>query len=276
MLASLRRRVLSVPRYFLRKLEALVDTLLRLRLPGRGSAAHAQVVDRRSLPVLCFGDSITEGYHGIWPHPTFAPEREEFPDERFQVHEHLRLRCHPYAIHLGASLAKDVGDAADGYKASLRYARARGFSGWTAAELLPELRRSLREGGWRCAVILAGCNDVLLEGVTDPKVVLSRIDLLYDACDAAGVPVIGVTNLDVDTPHHGMVPPEMQQLYKDTLAAVAEGVAARCHAQGRPLVDARRALPLCEEFFDDSIHPSPVGAHRLADEVHTAIRRRSW
>ena len=36
-------------------------------------------------------------------------------------------------------------------------------------------------------MILVGCNDVLLEGVTDPDVVLGRIDLLYEACDACGV-----------------------------------------------------------------------------------------
>ena len=274
MLSAMRDRLLSLPQYILQKFEQMTDFLLRLRLPARGSDRPQP--DRRSLPVLCFGDSITEGYHNIWPHPKFAPDRSEFPDGRIQVHEHLRLRCHPYAIHLGAALAADVGDAADGYKASLRYARARGFSGWTAAELLPELRRCLREDGWRCAVILVGCNDVLLEGVTDPDVVLGRIDLLYEACDACGVPVIGVTNLDVDTANHGMVPPELQQTYRDTLAAVAEGVAARCRAQGRPLVDARRALPLCAEFFDDAIHPSPEGSVTLANEVHTVICRRSW
>ena len=59
-------------------------------------------------------------------------------------------------------------------------------------------------------------------------------------------------------------------------AAVAEGVAARCRAQGRPLVDARRALPLCAEFFDDAIHPSPEGSVTLANEVHTVICRRSF
>ena len=68
----------------------------------------------------------------------------------------------------------------------------------------------------------------------------------------------------------------LQETYRSTVAAVAAGVAERAHAAGRPLVDARSALPLCAQYYDDSLHPSPAGARKLADEVHTAIRRRSW
>jgi len=261
--------------FLTRRVNLAVAFFTRLRIASRAAAAAAPE-DRRSCPVLCFGDSITEGYFNIWPHPEHAPGRTLPTDRTINLNEHEKLLCHPYAIHLGLALASDAGDAAEGYKASLRYARARGFSGWTAAELLPELRRCLREGGWRCAVILAGSNDCLMEGVTDANLILSRMDLLYEACDAAGVPVVCVTNLDVDTAHHGMVPPELQETYRSTVAAVAAGVAERAHAAGRPLVDARSALPLCAQYYDDSLHPSPAGARKLADEVHTAIRRRSW
>ena len=51
-------------------------------------------------PVLCFGDSITEGYHGIWDHPEFGPRGKPNADELVHV------RMHSYAIRLGALLAR--------------------------------------------------------------------------------------------------------------------------------------------------------------------------
>ena len=78
-------------------------------------------------PVLCFGDSLTEGYSNIWQHPVFGPSN---PDDPAQ--EMTRPRLHPYSIQLGARLAADAADDAAGYASALRYACAAG----TRASLL--------------------------------------------------------------------------------------------------------------------------------------------
>ena len=68
-------------------------------------------------PVLCFGDSLTEGYFNVWQHPVFGPDN---PDDPAQ--ETTRLRLHPYSMQLGARLAADAVDDDAGYASALRYA----------------------------------------------------------------------------------------------------------------------------------------------------------
>ena len=254
----------------LTKLWPGASSWLRLTVHPRG----ALEADVRSYPVLCFGDSITEGYHNIWPHPTNAPGRRNFPEDgsAWHAHEHSRLLLKPYAIHLGYLLAADVGDCDSGYSASLRYARARGFSGWTAEELLPELRRSLREGAWRCAVIMTGVNDVLRDGVVDVPTLLARIEQLFRACDEAGVRVVALTPLECDMANHGWVAPADVAPRQEALAQLAKAVKDLCKRQGRVCVDVRAALPLCAENFDDAVHPTPAGSTKIAQAVHSAMR----
>jgi lysophospholipase L1-like esterase len=246
-----------------------------LLLRGRLSHRAVDVCDPRSLPVLCFGDSITEGYHGVWAHPEFCPSRVE--GSNWQEHEIATVRLRPYAMRLGALLAHDAGDAADGYKAALRYARARGYSGFTTSELLPELRRSLREGPWRCVVVLAGANDILMEDpAAEVSGILSRLEEMHAACEREGVRLLALTPLDCDTAHHACVPTEQRAARRAALEALAEGVKASCKRHGRALVDSRACLPLSAENFDDAAHPSPAGYDRLACAVHAAIRNRGW
>lgn len=220
-----------------------------------------------AAPVLCFGDSITEGYHGIWGHPEFGPKEKPNGQEL----EHLRL--HPYAIRLGALLAHSAGavpsaDLCD-YATSLRFAEVRAWSGWTAEQLLPKLEALLRAGPWRCAVVLAGSNDIVLEG-RSAEVALERVRALHACCRAAEVPVVAVVNPDCDTAHHGLVPPAEAGERREQLARLAEGVRQTEAA----IADARQALPMDAvhaALWDDSIHPSPEGQHALAEAVHAAI-----
>ena len=79
--------------------------------------SHRQSASAAVEPVLCFGDSLTEGYHNIWQHPVFGPSN---PDDPAQ--EMTRLRLHPYSIQLGARLAADAADDDAGYASALRYA----------------------------------------------------------------------------------------------------------------------------------------------------------
>lgn len=224
--------------------------------------------DPRVRPVLCFGDSITEGYAGIWPHPTFAPGRQ-LPSN-VNANEHDALRLHPYSIRLGQLLAADVGDGAGGYKDSLRYARVRAYSGWTSAELLPVLRCALREGPWRCAIIMAGVNDVVWEGAS-AATVLGRLEELYAACDEAGVPVIAMTNLDADVAGMGVGFSHSEAEEKSAaIAQLARGVLNL--RRRRAVGDARAALPLSAEHYDDSLHLSPAGSRKLAEVAFGAIK----
>ena len=225
--------------------------VLRLRVIWSDDYFHNTPRDRRALPVLCFGDSLTEGYHGVWTHPAYSPAANPNGDEIASV----RLR--PYSIRLGHRLAGDVGDAGEGYKASLRYACVRAYSGWTAEELLPALRAALREQPWRAACILAGSNDIILAG-EDAITARSRVERLHEACDAAGVPVVVLTNLDADLTHHGMVPADQAATRRHAL----EELATVLGRSGRPIADVRAALPLSAAHFDDCMHPSPEGARR--------------
>lgn len=224
--------------------------------------------ERKGMPVLCFGDSLTEGYLGVWPHPVYGPDNagtDELGD----------LRFHPYSIKLGARLANDVGAGAAGYAAALRFATCRACSGWTAQELLPELRAALREREWRAAVILAGSNDIIING-DGVSTALSRVLSLYAACEAAGVPVVAVTNPAADLKHHGLVPVAEVATREAAIADLAVGIAAACARDGRVVVDARQALVMDAEhlhLWDDSIHFSPVGSDCLADLVYEALHR---
>ena len=40
---------------------------------GRGGAGAAPSAGAPSGRILCFGDSLTAGYYGVWPHPTYGP-----------------------------------------------------------------------------------------------------------------------------------------------------------------------------------------------------------
>ena len=184
----------------------------------------------------------------------------------FGIHTYI------YGQSDGHLLAADVGDEDGGYSSSLRYARARGFSGWTAEELLPELRRSLREGPWRCAVILAGVNDVLRDGIVDVPTLMSRIEALFRACDEAGVRVVALTPLECDMANHGWVAPEHVAPRTEALAQLAQAVKESCKRARRVCVDVRVSLPLSKENFDDAVHPTPAASAKIAQAVHSAMR----
>ena len=216
--------------------------------------------------MLCFGDSLTEGYHGVWVHPAFSPETNPNGDEI----AHVRLR--PYSIRLGHLLAQDATDAGEGYRASLRYACVRAYSGWTAEELRPALQAALQERSWRAACILAGSNDVILQG-EDCATVLARLSQLHQACDDAGVPVITLTLPDADLTHHGMVPPAEADTRRKVLGDVSEALLARCHSSRRPLAHVRAALPLGPELFDDCMHPNAAGSDAIATAVYRTMHR---
>ena len=120
---------------------------------------------------------------------------------------------------------------------------------------------------------------MVLEGA-DAATVMARLQMLYDACEQAGVPVVALTNLDADLRHHGMVPADEVSAREATIAEVAKRVAescrrGQCTVHGVPtrvVADARYAMPLCAEHYDDSLHLTPAGSDRLAAVVHETMR----
>lgn len=223
--------------------------------------------DVRHEPVLCFGDSITEGYHNVWPHAQFAPTRPPMPTNVF-AREHAWMLNHPYSIRLGELLSTDAGDCAGGYKDSLRYARAHGYSGWSSADLLPVLSRALREGPWRAVVLMAGINDILWEGAS-AATVLSRIEELCAACEAAGVPVVVLSNVECDFSE--FFSGEQKAERTAALAEVAAGC-LRMRATGRVVVDTRAEVLQTAENYDDAIHLNPRGSDLLGEVAYKAIK----
>ena len=53
---------------------------------------------------------------------------------------------------------------------------------------------------------------------------------------------------------------------------MAEGLKAACEKAGRPLADARAALPLGAALFDDCLHPNAAGGDRIADAVSARLQ----
>jgi len=230
----------------------------------------AQDIAPTCLPVLCFGDSLTAGYHGVWQHPTFGPTNQGANE----LIDSDRVRYHPYAARLGARLAQDAGQP-PAVDAALRFAECRAYSGWTALDLLPKLRAELAmPGRWRAVVILAGSNDVLLAGRTAAEA-LTHVGALHAACDDAKVPVVVIVNSGVDIAHFTPVPAEKKEAAAKAMVELSEGVAARAAEEGRAVVDARVLLPVDDahaELWDDSLHYSPAGSQKLGDAVYEVLK----
>jgi lysophospholipase L1-like esterase len=220
--------------------------------------------------VLCFGDSLTEGYYNVWHHPTFGGGR---PDPaRWPEDELLNLRLYPYSIALGAALAADDAGIDGGYASALRYAVCRAYSGWKAADMLTPLKAALSGGPYRAAVILAGSNDIVQGASAEDT--LPGVLALHEACEQYGVPVVVIPNTDCDMQHHGMCTNPTRQ--RAELAKLARLIDAHATAAGRAVVAAREALPMDDahaDLWDDSIHFSPAGSRQLAGLVHASMRK---
>ena len=99
---------------------ASVAAFLVLRRKSK-PCKDAQGRTRKDAPVLCFGDSLTEGYHGVWIHPTYSPPSN--PNDPAKETEAMKL--HPYALRLGDRLADQAGD--DTPQRRARYACCRAW-----------------------------------------------------------------------------------------------------------------------------------------------------
>ena len=99
---------------------ASVAALIVLRRKSK-PCKDAQGRTRKDAPVLCFGDSLTEGYHGVWIHPTYSPPSN--PNDPAKETEAMKL--HPYALRLGDRLADQAGD--DTPQRRARYACCRAW-----------------------------------------------------------------------------------------------------------------------------------------------------
>ena len=203
-----------------------------------------------SGPVLCFGDSLTAGYYGVWPHPVTSPHRsleEADPDS---------VKYHPYATRLG-ELLREV-DAPE----------AHGYPGFCAHELLPKLQDHLKEKPWRCCVILAGSNDIIMAG-SSVEQARDRVQALHAACKEVSVPVVVVANLDCDAENHGCVPPGEGPVRRSRLKQLGDALLAAAAADGLACCDPRPALPFPQPgdpstaFWDDG-HPPDTNGFRCS------------
>mmetsp|Transcript_23883 Transcript_23883/g.39495 ORF Transcript_23883/g.39495 Transcript_23883/m.39495 type:complete len:257 (+) Transcript_23883:78-848(+) len=239
---------------------ALVASVLAFRW----HKARKSNLERRSLPVLCFGDSITAGYHGVWAHPIYGPEN---PNGDELVH----ARCHPYSLALGGRLGQTCE-----WRDALHFAETVAYAGWSARQLLPKLKWALSGACWRAVVILAGTNDAAYDQV-DAQAIVERIARLHRACDVAGVPVVVITPPDCELEWTRAIPgcgdPDTRRAI---LSDVARLLATRCSQEKRVVVDGRATLPYgpkYAELWDDTVHPSLKGSDELGAAVFDAIMK---
>mmetsp|Transcript_51558 Transcript_51558/g.95390 ORF Transcript_51558/g.95390 Transcript_51558/m.95390 type:complete len:239 (-) Transcript_51558:127-843(-) len=227
-------------------------------------------------PVLCFGDSLTAGYHGVWQHPLIHPSN---PNKN----ELSNVRFHPYAYALGAELFLDrnperrKADSEVFSPEALTCAEAYGYSGFCADELLPKLECALKAGPWRCCVVLAGSNDIIGGGCS-VEVTLERIKALYAACERAAVPVVVLVNTDCDTANHGMVPAAEAGVRRQRLRDLGDALVKFSQAKAWPCCDVRDRFRFPQsaedpsaELWDDSLHYSPKGSQTLGALVAQTI-----
>lgn len=210
--------------------------------------------------MLCFGDSITQGFYGVWG-----------PKNRNEA-ETSNVRFYPYSIRLGERLA-----GCSSIKAALHRAQTIAFSGYTSGELFPELQRALRAGPWRAAVICAGVNDAASEDLCADDI-YDRVCTLIAACDHAGVPCVILPPLDCELDWIQYVFPDAKrspQQRREVLKDVSDRLVAHCRLTGRPFVDSRTAVPYDltnhGDLWDDTVHLSPAGSAKLGDAVFDVI-----
>lgn len=243
-----------------------------------GESKPSRMAFAAGAPVLCFGDSLTAGYHGVW-HSAHAPQSPPNPNRDELAHARFR----PYSLRLGARLAAAAGlPAAEVTAASaLRFAEDRAYSGWAAAELHPRLVAALHGGPWRAVVLLAGTNDIVLYGVS-AEATLARVEALCSTCEDLGVPVLVVTPPDCATDQVGPVPKEEAPVRRACLSTFAAKLREASKARGRVVVDAYRWFPAQDNvdstsqcwsssFWDDGLHLSCKGSDVLADLVFDAL-----
>lgn len=226
---------------------------------------------RKSDMVLCFGDSLTEGYHGVWRNARNSPKSNEIDALR----EVKAVKLHPYCIFLGECLADAANDFSPQRRA--RYAAHRAWSNWTTDQLLPMLRREINAGPWRCCVILAGSNDILLGH--PPSEVLERIRALWKVCDEQSLPVVVIPNPPAELWYHGWTEQgdeSGKQRAKERSRAMAELsrlVEAAAVEEGRAVTPIMKQVGNgLEFFFDDALHLSPAGSDEMGWRVFSTIQ----
>ena len=261
-------------------------------------------------PALLFGDSITSGFWGVFFHSVYGPRLPPRP-KAAGPGAAGPPSYHPYGLRLSERLGggrlevAPSPDVAGLVRCQNAAVEVRSFPGWPAERLLAPLQDALREGDYRCAVVLAGSNDIVFGG--SPEDALESVERLHAACEAAGLRVLVLLPPDCDTAEFGAIIPaeaaasrkaalaqvscsrvglrgaasmrytrlaifEMPNAWPSPAAQLSDLIAARCREMGRPFVDLRRLLSMGEaDLWDDCIHPSPLGSDKIGDAVFEAM-----
>lgn len=223
----------------------------------------------KALKLLCLGDSLTAGYHGVWPHPVLNT-RVERGEPQF----------HPYADHLVARLAA---------QGVLFEADVKGFPGKTAAAILDEGKALVQnDAAWEVAIICAGTND-LLQGHNAEEIfpTIEQLHLLVEGCVSR--PTIVCTLPPIDFATYGIPAVGLRseaRAYHEQWCELNEMLRKFGQSTRRPCVDWAVALPPVWEahrvhwkggdlsLWDDSVHPTSQGYDEMANVIfsHTRLR----
>ena len=204
------------------------------------------VTDFSPLPhfspsLVCFGDSLTTGYH-------------------VQANTGIPLPDRPYGGFLQEWLGKRG------------LVSVKGICGELTADMVTRFPRDVVDVSPSYTVILGGTND-LGWGVT-PFTIITHLDRLYTLALAGGIRPVGVTvpSLRVEEPDTGSLPAWVQSHVQHRLE-LNRLIAERCQRHHMPCVDLFQATakgPSCllaAHFSSDGLHLNATGYMKFAQLV---------
>eukprot|EP00118_Oscarella_pearsei_P009156 m.51137 g.51137 ORF g.51137 m.51137 type:complete len:224 (+) comp34117_c0_seq3:464-1135(+) len=194
-----------------------------------------------TMGVLCFGDSLTNGYH-----------RGGFA-------------FHPYSKHLQELLSVD--------HPNLKIV-TEGVSGEKASDMNTRLAVLLRERQYDWVIILGGTNDLAYDA--KPKALAETIFLLHSMCHKVGARTVAITipECAIERKESGESLGEAKNAVNNLIRDFA------LKSDGKVLLaDLWAEIPCVslskeeqEKYWDDHLHFSPAGYDKMADIIYKVFK----
>ncbi len=196
-----------------------------------------------AMRIVCFGDSLTEGYQSVLPEPAYTP--------------------------YGRFLQALIGHRGD--------VIIRGVCGETTPDMRGRYRVDVVSHRPTHVVILGGTND-LIQGFS-PASVIENLLWLYEEADSNGIVPVGMTipslgGQDATLPWLS----SLEQAIQD-ITMVNQALTAHCAAKSTPLVDVFTATcdpssrELAAKYSEDGVHLTTSGYRLMADMLWRGVFR---
>ncbi|KAJ5950070.1 SGNH hydrolase [Penicillium verhagenii] len=190
------------------------------------------IMSANSLSILCFGDSLTEGFHtwGIYKHP-YADELVDVLEKRFPS---LRLK-------ITADVAGKPGDTAVYAKGSLE-----------RGTFLPRIQLKCDKKKYDWVIVLGGTNDLAFRH--DAKKIYAALQDCWNVALESGAKVLALTIPECDSTIKDKERSELNTLILDTKMDRFYSFDLRTKIPYRGSSD-----EFIERIFDDGLHLTAEG-----------------